>query len=101
MIYNTTFFFEPRIEPEVRRALAEEWVPAVSALGSAEPLCLLLADQGDGVCRIAIQATFATAENLEEFAREVAPQILERLTDRFGQEQLLAMPSIMTPITLP
>lgn len=101
MIYNVTFFFEPNIEHEVRRALAAEWLPAVRELGSYEPLCLLLADQGDGICRIAVQATFASAENLEEFAQDVAPQILERLTCTFGQERLLAMPSIMTPITLP
>lgn len=101
MIYNTTFFFEPRIEHEVREALAAEWLTACRALGEGEPLCLLLADQGDGVCRIAIQTTFASAENLEHFAEEVTPQILKSLTDRFGQEQLLAMPSVMTPITLP
>ncbi len=99
VIFNTSFFFDPAIEPAVRTALRARWVRACAACGCSEPTCLLL-PADDGIARLAIQTCFPTLGEAERFAAEVAAPMAAELTADFGAEAFTAFSTIMEQIEL-
>lgn len=99
-LFNTTFFFSPAIEGEVRRRLAERWVPSCAASGSSALVCLAM-DSDDGICRLAIQTCFPSVEEAGRFADEVAGAMAAELTAQFGPEAFTAFSTIMEKTVLP
>ena len=99
VLFNTSFFFDPGIEPAVRTALRARWVRACAACGCGEPVCLRL-PADDGIARLAIQTPFPTLGEAERFAAEVAAPMAADLTADFGVESFTAFTPLMEQIEL-
>lgn len=98
-LFNTSFFFDPAIEPAVRTALKARWLPACAACGCDEPVCLRM-PADDGIGRLAIQTPFPTPAEAERFASEIAAPMAAELTADFGAEAFTAFSTLMEQIEL-
>lgn len=99
VLLNTSFFFVPQIGPELRRALAERWVPACASCGVGEPVCLAMEPE-EGIERMAIQTLFADREAASRFLDEVIAPVAASLVGAFGAESFTCFSTIMEVIDL-
>lgn len=100
-LLNTSFFYSPAVGAQVRRALGEEWLPALRrAAGAGEALTLAMPAE-EGIERLAIQAPFASRAEAERFLATDGSALGDALTRRFGVEAFTCFSTLMDIIQLP
>lgn len=100
IVYNVTFFYLPRLADGVRSWLSETWVPAAAAAGCQAPMALAMDNPDPDLHRVAVQAYFADEASLQSFVDNEVALLLGDMQARFGRENVLAHPTVMTCIDL-
>ena len=98
-LFNTSFFFDPSIEPAVLSARKSRWLCACAVSGCGNPVCLRL-PADDGIARLAIQTPFPSVSEAERFAEEIAAPLAAEMTANFGVNAFTAFSTIMEQIEL-
>lgn len=93
VLLNTSFFFAPEIESDVREMLRAEWVGELH-----EPMILSLPGQ-DGMIGLAVQSVFDSNEKAAEFLKLAEPKAAGLLKG-FGVDKFIWFSTPMAVVGL-
>ena len=100
IVYNVTFFYLPQLSDGVRSWLSETWMPAATAAGCHPPMALAMDNPDPELHRLAVQAYFKDMAAMQSFFENEGALLFGDMQSRFGGENELAHPTVMTRIDL-